>query len=135
MHEEYRLQPIGVVRSELTDRHAAPRQGHEGAPAAWIDLDLPDVALEGLQVGQAVILLTWFHQADRTVLKLRPRREASQGETGVFNTRSPDRPNPIGLHRVTILEIAGSRLYVEPLEAIDGTPVLDIKPVLAIADA
>jgi len=134
--EAHGLIPVGIVRSALTDRASAPRQGSEGAPAAWIDIaDAFRVALDGLQVGQEVIVLTWFHQAERTVLQVRPRRNPEAPETGVFATRSPDRPNPIGLHRVTILEITGGRLRVEPLEAIDGTPVLDLKPVLAVIDA
>lgn len=128
---DYTLNPIGVIRSPLTNRKGAPRQGDEGAPDAWIDID-PAVAdgLDRLAVGEAVIVITWLHQADRTTLKVHPRNDPTIPLTGVFATRSPDRPNPLGLHRVTVLEIAGNRLKVGPIEAIDGTPVVDIKPVL-----
>ena len=128
----YEFTPVGVVRSVLAQRDQAPRQGNEGAPDAWIDV-APNlvVGLEGLEVGQAIIIVTWFHQSHRDVLKLHPRGDPNLPLTGVFATRSPDRPNPLGLHRVTILDIAGDSLKVGPLEAIDGTPVVDIKPVLA----
>lgn len=128
----YELTLVGMVRSALTQRDQAPRQGNEGAPDAWIDVT-PSfvVGLEGLEVGQAIIVVTWFHQSRRNVLTLRPRGDQNLPLSGVFATRSPDRPNPLGLHRVTILEIAGYSLKVGPLEAIDGTPVVDIKPVLA----
>lgn len=133
----YSLVPIGFVRSELKDRKGAPRQGREGAPQAWVEVD-PTFreALDGIAVGSQVILLTWLHQARRDVLKVRPRGNPENAIAGVFATRSPDRPNPIGLHQVEILEIEPpGRLRVGPLEAIDGTPVVDIKPVLpAIAD-
>jgi tRNA-Thr(GGU) m(6)t(6)A37 methyltransferase TsaA len=128
----YTLTPVGVVRSPLTQREDAPKQGSEGAPDAWIDVTPNLVAgLDGLVVGQAIIVVTWFHQSHRDVLTLHPRGDQNQPLTGVFATRSPDRPNPLGLHRVTILEIARSSLKVGPLEAIDGTPIVDIKPVLA----
>ena len=132
--DTYELTPIGVVRSTLTQRDQAPKQGSEGAPDAWIDV-APSVeeGLDGLVVGQAIIVVTWFHQSDRDVLKLHPRGDPNLPLTGVFATRSPDRPNPLGLHRVTILELAGNSLKVGPLEAIDGTPIVDIKPVLAEA--
>jgi tRNA-Thr(GGU) m(6)t(6)A37 methyltransferase TsaA len=131
----YTIEPVGVVRSTLTDRKDAPRQGYEGAPEAWLELNPPVAdALVGLAVGDAVLLLTWFHQSDRSVLQVHPRGDLNHPLTGVFATRSPDRPNPIGLHRVTVLEISGLRLRVGPLEAIDGTPVVDIKPVLAQSD-
>jgi tRNA-Thr(GGU) m(6)t(6)A37 methyltransferase TsaA len=132
--DSYELTPIGVVRSTLTQRDQAPKQGSEGAPDAWIDV-APSVeeGLYGLVVGQAIIVVTWFHQSDRDVLKLHPRGDPNLPLTGVFATRSPDRPNPLGLHRVTILELAGNSLKVGPLEAIDGTPIVDIKPVLAEA--
>jgi tRNA-Thr(GGU) m(6)t(6)A37 methyltransferase TsaA len=125
------LSPIGFVRSSLTELADAPMQGDEGAPDAWIELP-PELApgLDGLAIGDAVIVITWFDRARRDVLTLRPRDDASRPLTGVFATRSPDRPNPIGLHRVTILKREDSRLRVGPLEAVDGTPVLDIKPVL-----
>ncbi len=130
----YTLQPIGLIRSDLTNREVAPRQGYEGAPDAWIELT-PSVAdaLMGLTVGDALIILTWFHRSQRDVLQVHPRGEIENALTGVFATRSPDRPNPIGLHRVTLLEIDGMRLKVGPIEAIDGTPVIDIKPVLSRA--
>jgi len=131
MSDEFLLKPIGVVRSPLTDRLTAPSQGSEGAPDAQIELT-PSVlqGLEGIEVGQEVVIVTWLHQSRRDVLKLHPRWDESRPLTGVFATRSPDRPNPLGLHRVTVLEIAGHTLKVGPLEAIDGTPVVDIKPVL-----
>jgi tRNA-Thr(GGU) m(6)t(6)A37 methyltransferase TsaA len=127
----YDLTPIGFVRSALTHRDAAPRQGSEGAPDAWIEIAPAFAeALEGLTIGQNVLLLTWLHQAKRDVLEVHPRNDDNAPPAGVFATRSADRPNPIGLHPVRILEISGSRIRVEPLEAIDGTPVVDIKPVL-----
>lgn len=128
----YTLNPIGVVRSELTSREAAPHQGYLGAPDAWLEMDSSVVdGLEGIAVGNEIVLITWFHKARRDVLKLHPRRDKNIPLTGVFDTRSPNRPNPLGLHRVTVLEIAGNRLKVGPLEAIDGTPIVDIKPVLS----
>jgi tRNA-Thr(GGU) m(6)t(6)A37 methyltransferase TsaA len=129
---ESKLRPIGYVRSVLVRREDAPRQGGEGAPDAWIEV-APELAeaLKGLTTGQEVILITWFHQADRDTLQVHPRNELDRPLTGVFATRSPDRPNPLGLHRVRIIEIHGTRLRVGPLEAIDGTPVVDIKPVLS----
>jgi len=127
----YTIEPIGVIRSDLTGREAAPHQGFEGAPDAWLEIDSTVVkGLEGIAAGDEIILITWFHQAHRERLKVHPRRDRNRPLTGVFATRSPDRPNPIGLHRVTVLEITGNRLKVRPLEAIDGTPIVDIKPVL-----
>jgi tRNA-Thr(GGU) m(6)t(6)A37 methyltransferase TsaA len=128
----YTIDPIGVIRSELTHREAAPRQGYDGAPDAWLEVH-PAVAdgLAGIAAGQEIILITWFHQAHRNRVTLHPRGDKTIPLTGVFATRSPDRPNPLGLHRVTVLEIAGNRLRVGPIEAIDGTPVVDLKPVLA----
>jgi tRNA-Thr(GGU) m(6)t(6)A37 methyltransferase TsaA len=133
--DTFMLDPIGVVRSPLTDRLTAPSQGSEGAPAARVELR-PSVVegLEGIEVGQEVVLITWLHESRRDVLKLHPRWDESLPVAGVFATRSPDRPNPIGLHRVTVLEITGNTLRVRPLEAIDGTPVVDIKPVWGSAD-
>jgi tRNA-Thr(GGU) m(6)t(6)A37 methyltransferase TsaA len=127
----YLLNPIGFVRSSLKDRANAPRQGGEGAPDATIEL-LPAVldGLHKIEVGEEIIVITWFHEARRDVLKVHPRSDKNLPLTGVFATRSPDRPNPLGLHRVTVLEIAERALKVGPLEAIDGTPVVDIKPVL-----
>ncbi len=127
----YELRPIAHVESALTDLAAAPMQGHEGAPDAWLVFaeNVLD-ALGGLAVGDRVILLSWFDRADRDVLRTHPRSDASVPMRGVFATRSPDRPNPIGLHEVEILEIDGPRMHVRPLEAIDGTPIVDVKPVL-----
>jgi tRNA-Thr(GGU) m(6)t(6)A37 methyltransferase TsaA len=129
------VKPIGIVRSPIADRSAAPKQGDEGAPEATLEIEdefLP--ALEGTAAGDEVLLLTWFHLADRTTQRVHPRGDPEREPTGVFATRSPDRPNPIGLHRVTVLEIDGGRMRVSGLEAVDGTPLLDIKPVLS-ADA
>jgi tRNA-Thr(GGU) m(6)t(6)A37 methyltransferase TsaA len=127
----YELHPIGIVRSPLDDRASAPLQGDEGAPDAWIELtDSVVDALEGIQVGDELFVITWLHEGRREVLQVHPRGDASRPRTGVFATRSPDRPNPLGLHRVTALELAPGKLKVGPLEAIDGTPVVDIKPVL-----
>ena len=132
---DFVLKPIGYVRSVLTDRQDAPRQGNEGAPDAWIDIEpaFTDAAAD-LRAGDTLILLTWFHEARREVQKVHPRNIPGRPLTGVFSTRSPDRPNPIGLHRVTVLAVENNRLHVEPLEAIAGTPVVDIKPVWPGAD-
>jgi len=127
----YTIKPIGVIRSDLASREAAPHQGYEGAPDAWLEMDVTVVeGLEGITAGDEIVVITWFHQAHRDLLKVHPRRNKNRPLTGVFATRSPDRPNPIGLHRVTVLEITGNRFKVGPLEAIDGTPIVDIKPVL-----
>ena len=125
------VRPIGVVRSPLTDPRDAPRQPDEGAPASRIEL-VPEVAAAAadLRAGDPVIVLTWLDRADRGTLRVRPRDAADRPETGVFSTRSPDRPNPIGLHEVTVTANTGGVLTVDALEAVDGTPVLDIKPVL-----
>ena len=129
------ITPVGRVESPLTDRAAAPKQGDEGAPDAAIVLeDAVLDAVTGIAPGDDLIVLTWFDRADRDVLRVHPRSDTSRPEQGVFNTRSPDRPNPIGLHRVKVLSIDGNRLEVCNLEAIDGTPVVDLKPVLS-ADA
>lgn len=127
----FSLHPIGFIHSPLKSRADAPKFGNEGAPEAWLEV-IPLVAegLQGIAVGQEIVLLTWFHESRRDILKLHLRWNESLPLTGVFATRSPDRPNPIGLHRVTVLEISGHRLRVGPLEAIDGTPVVDIKPVV-----
>jgi tRNA-Thr(GGU) m(6)t(6)A37 methyltransferase TsaA len=130
------VDPIGWVESSLTDRATAPRQGDEGAPDAWLVFD-PRVrdGLRGLHAGTDIMVLTWLDRADRAVLTVRPRGDATRPETGVFATRSPDRPNPIGLHRVEIAEIDGLRMRVRNLEALDGTPIIDVKPVLgAVAE-
>ena len=123
--------PIGVVSSPLTDPAAAPKQGSEGAPDAWLVLE-PGVAagLDGMRPGDEIIVLTWLHRARRDVLRVHPRDDPSNPERGVFTTRSADRPNPIGLHRVEVAAIDGARVRVRGLEAIDGTPVVDLKPVL-----
>lgn len=125
------LRPVGVVRSELRDRERAPMQGDEGAPDAWIELR-PEVvgAAASLAAGDELLVLTWFHEADRSVLEVHPRGDPGRPLTGVFSTRSPDRPNPVGLHRVRVLAVEAQRIRVGPLEAIDGTPVIDLKPVL-----
>jgi tRNA-Thr(GGU) m(6)t(6)A37 methyltransferase TsaA len=134
-HDRYELVTIGRIESALKELREAPRQGEEGAPEAWVSIEARFAeALEGLAVGQDVLLLTWLHRADRAVMKTRPRNNPAAPLTGIFATRSPDRPNPVGLHRVTILELRGPRMRVAPLEAIDGTPVVDIKPALTIAD-
>jgi tRNA-Thr(GGU) m(6)t(6)A37 methyltransferase TsaA len=126
-----RLEPIGIVRSRLTDREAAPLQGDEGAPEARIEFVASAFeGLEGIEAGDELFVITWLHEARRDVLKVHPRDDFSRPPAGVFATRSQDRPNPLGLHRVTVLEVAPSGLRVEPLEAIDGTPVVDVKPVL-----
>lgn len=127
----YTIQPIGYVRSQLTRLEDAPMQGDEGAPEAWLELK-PHVAdgLAGIKPGDELVVLTWLHLAERDVLQVHPRGDLNRPLTGVFATRSPDRPNPVGLHRVTVLEVGERRLRVAPLEAIDGTPIVDIKPVL-----
>jgi tRNA-Thr(GGU) m(6)t(6)A37 methyltransferase TsaA len=123
-----RLHAIGIVRSPLATRADAPRQGDEGAPAATVVLEPAYAdALEGVRVGDELVLLTWLHEADRNVLQVHPRDDETRPLTGVFATRSSHRPNPIGLHSVTVLAIDGLELAVGPLEAIDGTPVVDIK--------
>ena len=128
----YEVQPVGFVHSELRRREDAPMQGDEGAPEAWLELTpLVSPGLTGIQPGDELLVLTWLHLAQRDVLQVHPRGDINRPLTGVFATRSPDRPNPIGLHRVSVLEIGGQKLRVSPLEAIDGTPILDIKPVLA----
>jgi tRNA-Thr(GGU) m(6)t(6)A37 methyltransferase TsaA len=122
---------VATVESPLTDRAAAPKQGDEGAPDATLVFEEGlAAALEGIEVGDELLLLTWFDRASRDVLRVRPRGDAARPEQGVFGTRSPDRPNPIGLHRVTVLAIDGPRVRVDRLEALDGTPVVDVKPVL-----
>ena len=122
---------IGIVESPLDDPAAAPKQGDEGAPEAWIAFeDAVADALDGIAAGDELLVLTWLDRARRDVVRVHPRGDPSNPELGVFATRSPDRPNPIGLHRVTVLEVAGTRLRVRDLEALDGTPVVDVKPVL-----
>lgn len=132
----YTVEPIGRVRSLLRRLEDAPMQGDEGAPEAWLELT-PQSApgLMGIRAGDELLVLTWLHLAERDVLQVHPRGDLNRPLTGVFATRSPDRPNPVGLHRVTVLEVAGHKLRVAPLEAIDGTPLVDIKPVLAADSA
>jgi tRNA-Thr(GGU) m(6)t(6)A37 methyltransferase TsaA len=129
-----RLVAVACVESPLTDLAGAPKQGDEGAPEASIVFEpwaLP--ALDGIGAGDDLLVLTWLDRADRDVLRVHPRGDPARAEQGVFATRSPDRPNPIGLHRVHVLEAGGGRLRVRDLEAIDGTPVVDVKPVLGPA--
>ena len=122
---------MGVVRSPLTDAASAPKQGDEGAPEAWIEFDAAVAdAVAGIAAGDELLVLTWLDRADRAVLRVHPRDDLSRPMQGVFTTRSSDRPNPIGLPRVRVLEAAGLRLRVADLEALDGTPVLDVKPPL-----
>ena len=130
--ERIELRPIGWVESPLTDRALAPRQGDEGAPEAWLAFD--EAVADGLRdlvPGNEVIVLTWLDRADRDVLRVHPRDDPSVPQQGVFSTRSADRPNPIGLHRVEIASIEGRRFRVRNLEALDGTPIVDVKPVLS----
>ena len=127
----YHVVPIGRVESPLVERAQAPRQGSEGAPPAWLVFE-PCVAdgIRDLRTGDRIMVLTWLDRADRDVLTTHPRDDLSIPLTGVFSTRSSDRPNPIGLHRVEILAVEGLRILVSDLEALDGTPVVDVKPVL-----
>jgi tRNA-Thr(GGU) m(6)t(6)A37 methyltransferase TsaA len=125
------IEPIGTVASSLADPADAPKQGDEGAPDAWIVFDPAVIdGLRGIEPGQELIVLTWLDRARRDVLTVHPRSDTSRPRQGVFTTRSPDRPNPIGLHRVEVLSIDGTRVQVRNLEAVDGTPVADVKPVL-----
>lgn len=125
------VRPVGQVSSSLTELADAPRQGDEGAPEAWLVFDASvERALTGLAPGADMLLLTWLDRADRATLMVHPRDDRSRPQTGVFNTRSPDRPNPIGLHRVTVLAVEGLRVRVSGLEALEGTPIVDLKPVL-----
>ena len=130
----FEVRPVGWIESPLTDVAAAPRQGDEGAPDVWVVVR-PELAaaLHGLEPGAEVIILTWLHLARRDVLVVHPRDDPARPLTGVFATRSADRPNPIGLHQVRVLAVEGCRMRVSGCEAIDGTPVLDLKPVLGLA--
>ncbi len=129
--EEPRLRPIGVIRSDLTSTDVAPRQGAEGAPDAWLEVfPWAAEALDGVAEGDALLLLTWLHQARRDLLQVHPRGDPARPLTGVFATSSPHRPNPIGLHPVIVRSVEGTRLRIGPIEAVDGTPVVDVKPQL-----
>ena len=128
----FEVEQIGVVSSPLTDLEAAPKQGDEGAPHAWLVLDEGVTeALDGIAPGDELIVLSWLHRARRDVLSVHPRGDSSRPPQGVFGTRSPHRPNPIGMHRVQVLEIDGTRVRVSDLEAVDGTPIVDLRPVLS----
>jgi tRNA-Thr(GGU) m(6)t(6)A37 methyltransferase TsaA len=131
----YTLERVGFIRSTLKRREEAPRQGSEGGPDAWLEIE-PQFAeaLLGMEVGHELIVITWLHEARRDVLKVHPRSDESRPLTGVFYTRSPARPNPLGLHPVTVREIDGRRVKIGPIEAFDGTPVVDIKSASARAD-
>jgi tRNA-Thr(GGU) m(6)t(6)A37 methyltransferase TsaA len=133
--EEPRLMPIGVVESPLADPATAPKQGHEGSPEATLVFEARvREGLDGIRPGDDLVVLTWLHRARRDVLRVHPRDDLSNPETGVFSTRSADRPNPVGVHRVRVVSIDGLRLGVRNLEAVDGTPVVDVKPLLAPVD-
>jgi tRNA-Thr(GGU) m(6)t(6)A37 methyltransferase TsaA len=125
------LHSIGVIRSSILSRAEAPKQGYEGAPDAWLEL-VPEVepGMEGIEAGDEIIVITWLDRGNRETLRVHPRGNPANPITGVFATRSPDRPNPIGLHRVRVHQREGLRLRVGPIEVLDGTPVLDLKPVL-----
>ena len=128
---DFTVRPIGHVESPLTSTADAPRQGDEGAPEAYLILDpIVQAGLDRIAVGDEIIVLTWLHEADRSVLKVHPRGDLNRPEQGIFSTRASSRPNPIGLHRVRVLGMDGLRVHVSDLEAIDGTPIVDIKPVL-----
>jgi tRNA-Thr(GGU) m(6)t(6)A37 methyltransferase TsaA len=131
----YVVRPIGRVESPLVDKDAAPKQGDEGSPDAWLVFE-PAVreGLADLEVGTEVLVLTWLDRADRDVLAVHPRDDPAVPLRGVFSTRSADRPNPVGLHRVEIVAIQGARVRVRNLEALDGTPIVDVKPVLSVLD-
>jgi tRNA-Thr(GGU) m(6)t(6)A37 methyltransferase TsaA len=136
MSDEYSLHVIGHIRSTLRDLDQAPRQGSEGAPDAWLEVNPTFArALAGIATGDEIIVITWLDRADRGVLEVHPRGDPKNPLAGVFATRSPHRPNPLGLHRVAVRQIDGTRLRVGPIEAIDGTPVVDVKVVMADCDA
>ena len=133
--KKYMVEPIGTIRSEIKNREDAPHFYTDGAPNAYLELR-PDCreGLDGVKVGDDIIVITWLHLARRDVLRVHPRADASRPLTGVFLTRSPDRPNPLGLHRAKVLAINPDKLHIGPIEAIDGTPVVDIKPVVEQSD-
>jgi tRNA-Thr(GGU) m(6)t(6)A37 methyltransferase TsaA len=133
--ESYELRPVGRVESRLLDRADAPLQGSEGAPDAWLVFDQAlSACITDLLPGAEILVLTWLHRARRDILRVHPRGNPDNAEEGVFSTRSPDRPNPIGVHRVRILDVDDNRVRVSDLEAIDGTPIVDVKPVLGERD-
>jgi tRNA-Thr(GGU) m(6)t(6)A37 methyltransferase TsaA len=133
--KKYDLEPIGTIRSEIKNKEDAPKFYTEGAPNARLELiSSYSDGTDGMKVGDEIIVITWLHRADRSVLKVHPRGDASRPLTGVFLTRSPNRPNPLGLHRAKVLAIAQGSLLIGPIEAIDGTPVVDIKPVVEEAN-
>jgi tRNA-Thr(GGU) m(6)t(6)A37 methyltransferase TsaA len=135
MKDALQLRPVGTIQSTLTSRRDAPKQGDEGAPDAWLEvLPWTAEALLGLAAGDEIIVITWLDRARRDTVQVHPRSDPNRALAGVFATRSPDRPNPLGLHPVVIREIDGRRLRIGPMEALDGTPVLDIKPVLLTRD-
>ncbi len=127
----FEIKPIGKVESPLRDLRSGPKQADEGAPPAWL-VFAPEVGpgLQGIRGGDEVVLITWLDRADRNLLSIHPRGDTAKAQQGVFSTRSPHRPNPIGLHQVTITAVDGLRLQVRGLEALDGTPIIDLKPVL-----
>ena len=127
----FALRPIGTIRSSLEARASAPRQGSEGAPDAWLEVEpWARPGLEGIAKGDRILVVCWLHRGRRDVLRVRPRSDRRRRMAGVFATRSPDRPNPLGLHAVTVRRVEGGRLRIGPIEAIDGTPVVDLKPAL-----
>ena len=129
--KRFTLRPVGYIRSTLVDRKGAPRQGEEGAPDAWLEIEpWAAAALFRVRAGDELLVITWLHEGKRDVFQVHPRSDPRQRLHGVFATRSPDRPNPLGLHPVTVRRIAGRKLRIGPIEAIDGTPVVDVKPVL-----
>jgi tRNA-Thr(GGU) m(6)t(6)A37 methyltransferase TsaA len=133
--DPFELRPVGRVESTLVDRADAPLQGSEGAPEAWLVFDRAvSACITDLRPGAEILVLTWLHRARRDILRVYPRGNPDNAEEGVFSTRSPDRPNPIGLHRVRIVDVDDNRIRVRDLEAIDGTPIVDIKPVLSERD-
>jgi tRNA-Thr(GGU) m(6)t(6)A37 methyltransferase TsaA len=131
----FSIKPIGVIHSEIKNRKDAPKFYTEGAPNASLDIFAPFIrGLGRMREGDEIIVITWLHRARRTVLQVHPRGDKSAPLTGVFSTRSPDRPNPVGLHRAKVIEIKGRKLQIGPIEVIDGTPVVDIKPVVDVLD-
>ncbi len=131
MEMDFQLKVIGEIRSTISDAESAPKQGQEGAPDAWLELKPRFIdGLFGLSVGSDIVIITWLHQSKRDTLQTHPRGDQSRVLTGVFATRSPNRPNPLGLHLVTVRKIEGTRLLVGPIEVFNGTPVVDIKIAL-----